>query len=422
MGIKLIIVDMSVSMRGEVCELISTTLLNEMSVFSHQTSQHAVMVACLAPHIEILYPLQVVSDQTRIALRRSIEALSQYQKDMPLADHCPAGMLQKCVEFIMSTCGTFLSNTYNHLNGNVDILFTTCNTTFKKSLDSILSSHTSHVPRKVTVLTIKDEPELSGLPECLTEIDDIVIAPSSLHIQRSLRCWLFGQDRELLTIVLPNDLELSCDILPLSIDITSLLPETQKSLTITQPAMSAHWGQESKIKLRATKVISVNSVCESVLFGAPLILLPSTHWNLEWDILESNQHNFAAFCKSLASSGNGIICENTCEIRSIFMIIADESGSALIKPMLCSELLLPKPDVPLIEANILASERIEDSLTELPKEEHFSPLDYSCCLHEQLLSRMAPSKRKLYSDQNNQQTYNHPRNQNNSSHRIYNRK
>ena len=40
-------------------------------------------------------------------------------------------------------------------------------------------------------------------------------------------------------------------------------------------------------------------VCESVVFGVPLILRPTLCWKLEWEELEGNQQRFHAFCKLL---------------------------------------------------------------------------------------------------------------------------
>ena len=47
-------------------------------------------------------------------------------------------------------------------------------------------------------------------------------------------------------------------------------------------------------------LIYSDQVCESVLFDSPALLLPTTHWDIDWDVLERNQHTFTAFCRYLA--------------------------------------------------------------------------------------------------------------------------
>ena len=59
-------------------------------------------------------------------------------------------------------------------------------------------------------------------------------------LQRSLRSWFFGQESELVTLSLPDDLIVSCDMLPMSIDIAYLSAKTQSCLTLNRPRLSSH--------------------------------------------------------------------------------------------------------------------------------------------------------------------------------------
>ena len=45
---------------------------------------------------------------------------------------------------------------------------------------------------------------------------------------------------------------------------------------------------------------------------------------------------------------SALLCRNSEEVEGLFLILAEADGTALIKPIVCSELLLPKPSVPLI--------------------------------------------------------------------------
>ncbi|XP_063683131.1 uncharacterized protein LOC134817762 isoform X2 [Bolinopsis microptera] len=350
MGIKVIIVDMNTMMSSETCKKVSGICLQEVSLLADHSVQPAFMLACLSAHTEILYPLQILNEGSISVLRRSIDTLVQYHRDTPLVDDSSEQTITQCVQFILNTADKLLSNTYNQVAGVIDVLFITCQTRLKGKLDSVLSKQTITTPKKVTVLTIaEEEKEGSEVPECLTEIDDISVSPFYTNIQRPLRKWFFGQESELATLSLPDNLILSCDLLPLSIDPSSLSAKTQSCLTLTRPKIPGSMlDRQQGRKLKGEKLFKLEQICESVLFGSPMLLIPSTHWTMEWDTLEENQHNFAAFCKSLSESNSALLCRNSEEVEGLFLILAETDGTALIKPIVCSELLLPKPNIPLI--------------------------------------------------------------------------
>lgn len=40
-------------------------------------------------------------------------------------------------------------------------------------------------------------------------------------------------------------------------------------------------------------------LCESVLYGLPLVIRPTTCWRLDWEELETNNNLFHALCHTL---------------------------------------------------------------------------------------------------------------------------
>lgn len=50
------------------------------------------------------------------------------------------------------------------------------------------------------------------------------------------------------------------------------------------------------------RALKAEGVCESVLYGLPFIIRPTSCWQLDWDELETNQHSFHALCHSLLVS------------------------------------------------------------------------------------------------------------------------
>lgn len=47
------------------------------------------------------------------------------------------------------------------------------------------------------------------------------------------------------------------------------------------------------------RVLRADGVCESVLYGLPLVIRPTTCWQLDWDEMENNQNLFHALCHTL---------------------------------------------------------------------------------------------------------------------------
>lgn len=51
--------------------------------------------------------------------------------------------------------------------------------------------------------------------------------------------------------------------------------------------------------LKVIRRLPRNALCESVLFGFPLIILPTVCWKIDWEVLEKNQQNFISLCQEL---------------------------------------------------------------------------------------------------------------------------
>ncbi|KAL5269483.1 hypothetical protein ACHWQZ_G003089 [Mnemiopsis leidyi] len=398
MGIKVVVVDMSSMMTSELCKTITNICLQEVSLLADCLNRVAFMLACLSTHTEILYPLQILNEGTQCTLKHSVNSLVQFHKDTPLTEDCSEQSLNQCVQFILNEAQKFFSHTYNQVAGAVDILFITCQTQLKIKVDSVFSKQSLSPSRKVTVLTIEEEKEASELLGCLTEIDDISAAPYYTDIQRPIRGWFFGQEIELVTLFLPDNLAISCDMVPMSIDIASLSTDSQYHFSLKKPVIPCHIQERQKARhLKGVKLFDLDQVCESVLSGSPMLLIPSTHWTMEWETLEENRHNFAAFCKSLAESDSALLCQgrDSQEMGGLFLLLTEKEGTAIIKPIICSELLLPKPSVPLIvKLSDKAIQTVGDSLRKLERaEEPYSPLENTANLHNYLLQRMEPKKR-----------------------------
>ncbi|KAG6923977.1 meiosis 1 associated protein, partial [Chelydra serpentina] len=95
---------------------------------------------------------------------------------------------------------------------------------------------------------------------------------------------------------------LSPALLPGAADVT-VRPDD-----VNTPYQMAACPATTLYKLRVIKALKAEGVCESALFGLPFIIKPTSCWQLDWDELEMNQHNFHALCHSLLVSA--------CKLRS----------------------------------------------------------------------------------------------------------
>eukprot|EP00057_Strongylocentrotus_purpuratus_P017990 XP_011672464.1 PREDICTED: meiosis 1 arrest protein-like [Strongylocentrotus purpuratus] len=52
-------------------------------------------------------------------------------------------------------------------------------------------------------------------------------------------------------------------------------------------------------KLRVMQMVKLQGICDSLLFGQPMVVRPTACWKLDWEELDSNQQNFHALCHHL---------------------------------------------------------------------------------------------------------------------------
>lgn len=54
------------------------------------------------------------------------------------------------------------------------------------------------------------------------------------------------------------------------------------------------------------RTLPADGVCESLLYGLPLVVRPTICWQLDWDEIESNHNLFHALCHTLK------VCQYVC--------------------------------------------------------------------------------------------------------------
>ncbi|XP_003773528.1 meiosis 1 arrest protein [Sarcophilus harrisii] len=274
---------------------------------------------------------------------------------------------------------------------------------------------------KGDVLGAPDSPCHSSAPaeelspdECSilgTEIDLQIIENDTVSIESFFKAWLqnSGTDQEHLHLLLPSQrfssfssarsepICLKCDLQERLLN-PALLPGTAESPRghFSSFCQMAPQSAASCYRLRVIKALESSGVCESVTYGLPFIIRPTSCWQLDWDELDTNQQRFHALCHSLqkrewlllakeepaspGSSQNG-------PASTFYIIFPSNSLTMLVKAVATCELLLPS-SFPLPSEDppedILRS--VENTLDGLEVASIYNPLQTVGHLYEHLRS------------------------------------
>uniref|UniRef100_A0A452IKR7 Uncharacterized protein n=1 Tax=Gopherus agassizii TaxID=38772 RepID=A0A452IKR7_9SAUR len=199
------------------------------------------------------------------------------------------------------------------------------------------------------------------------DIDLQIIENDVVSLETFFKTWLHdhGTDREQLHLLLPSgDFPcVKCDIQERLLS-PALLPGaadvTVKTDDVNTPYQMAASPATTLYKLRVIKALKAEGVCESALFGLPFIIKPTSCWQLDWDELEMNQHNFHALCHSLLKRDWMLLAKREPQsvspswritVNSYYVIIPSDSFTLLVKAIAVRELLLPC-NIPALPADL----------------------------------------------------------------------
>ncbi|KAM4714766.1 meiosis 1 arrest protein [Anableps anableps] len=278
----------------------------------------------------------------------------------------------------------------------------------------------------------------------MLEVDLQQVESSVFAIETVLKAWLQeqGGDREHLHLLLPSPSDspemfstcvvcVKCDMLerlisPALIPLIPGLGVKTESVRDFLPAVKGP-GNESPTptRLRVIKMLHADGVCESVLYGLPLVIRPTTCWQLDWDEMEINNSLFHALCETLRSQdlflllkvepdkrspagGSGLcvkdkptVDESMCVfvfissyhtwvtgVYSHYILQPSPCLSLLLKPVASRELLLPC-SLPISnqEPSPNAMQTIQGCLSQLDEDFVLNPLLLSSNLYQHLRSR-----------------------------------
>ncbi|XP_030017765.1 meiosis 1 arrest protein [Sphaeramia orbicularis] len=241
-----------------------------------------------------------------------------------------------------------------------------------------------------------------------TEIDLQQVDNSVFAMEMVLKAWLLeqGGDREHLHLLLPGSINpvcVKCDmqerlISPALIPMSPNIGVKTENMHDFLPAArgSASQGLTPQ-RLKAIKSLRADGLCESVLYGLPLVIRPTTCWQLDWDEMETNHNLFHALCHTLRSCNLFLLLQSEPSQRgtagdsgvySHYVLQPSPSLSLLLKPVASRELLLPcSLAVSTQDPTTEATQTIQACLTQLDEEFVFNPLSLNGHLYQHLRSR-----------------------------------
>ncbi|NXF88715.1 M1AP protein, partial [Eubucco bourcierii] len=266
-------------------------------------------------------------------------------------------------------------------------------------------------PEDVEQCMPAEEPSISDFTILGMDIDVQTIENNVISLEMLFKTWLhdYGTEREHLHLLLPSGgfshasaprtalMCLKCDLQERLLDpalLSGAVNGSIRATDMTSPCQMAAWPATALYKLRVIKALKSDGVCESVLYGLPFIIKPTSCWQLDWDELEINQHSFHALCHSLLERKWMLLArrepQNTSPnwnivVHSYYVIVPSDSATLLIKAVAIRELLLPSTFPALLgEHAESVSGPIERALNSLEVEVAYNPLHVKSNLYKYL--------------------------------------
>ncbi|KAI6645992.1 hypothetical protein LOD99_13245 [Oopsacas minuta] len=237
------------------------------------------------------------------------------------------------------------------------------------------------------------------------------IMADDISLQQYFKNWLTVENSDSVDVTLRiGQMTLKCDIrdcmlrtdwLPFQspFSVTALHHTNQTNISNmkhynTQPIQIG-----ASLELDSVCVLEENGICESVLFGIPRVLRPTSYWKLDWEDLEDNQERFHAIAQNLSERKQYILVKQSCSIDSkgrrlpiahyLVLPCNQSNGRLLIKPVITRELLMENEFETAIR-QIVSKSLMEESNNALDSLSHFkeyNPLNYEsklCACLEQM--------------------------------------
>lgn len=232
----------------------------------------------------------------------------------------------------------------------------------------------------------------------------------------------FAADSEHLHVIFSSGLRVRCDVQERILN-TQNFPFHQNFVLgcnpqSVKPIMTSGGMKTSSVEIQRLEVIgrvATDTICDSLLFGNPLIVRSTTCWKIDWDELEQNQQHFQALCHLLSQQKQSLVMKlNQQDANKLtgqyvqgyanssalnpnqssspsghFVLMPSTSCTMLLKSVCVNELLLPV-DIPGLDQptqeSLTAVTAAMDKVTVLPG---YNPLKMQSGLFESLIAQLA---------------------------------
>lgn len=302
---------------------------------------------------------------------------------------CLKDVMSQFLQFNDWQIGTSNANDWKHLQITFVTLRRTSGNHLSKQIEDVLQTMELAKVMKIQVVSIESESLADGAlllesgsnksssPVSGSEdnsigalsgmIDTITLANNVFELDGFFKAWLHDHstDKEHLVIKLPRDpkdgssVSLLCDIHEQLLNpgtfvfgghfFISVDPLVSHGLLATQ-ATQTKGSYLPVVELEAVKLVNLEGICESTVYGIPFRLQPTSCWRMEWSDLEANRQYFHALVQTLKERDCVLVVgmkqlhkvpPSRSSTMSIYFGLFASDTSLLIKSLASKELLLP---------------------------------------------------------------------------------
>ncbi|XP_053384829.1 meiosis 1 arrest protein-like [Mercenaria mercenaria] len=435
--VRILMLDFSPPFTVEVGEDVCDTLENLFSLACNLSGPSRIpffSLMVLNNYPEVLLPFSYVRNnyqRIQIALSEVRSLIQDCTGNRPTPCYYQ-GLAEACSQYRRQLQSSFQGGTFHQL----EILVVTCQRphTVQKQVETALTTLDTENLKRIQLLCISNVGVLSlddignsqssassenSSNNSVTNtglVEVINLEPDVLCLQNIFSGWLVdsGTDSEHLHLILPPVLDsnvplvVKCDLHERVLQPAQLPFYNQFTLHCDSSAMKMVFPSTSKAmgmsvpiyKLQITGLVPLTTICDSLVFGMPMIAQPTSCWKIDWDDLEKNQQLFKSFCHTLsikeqAAIAHSLPSDNITKSRTghhpslqpsgHFVLVPSSNCTLLVKSIAVQELMLPysagnqEEEVDQEFVDIVA-----ESLDQLEITDTYNPLNYSSNLYESL--------------------------------------
>jgi len=258
----------------------------------------------------------------------------------------------------------------------------------------------------------------SATTEIICEfVEALYLENSSISFIQHFKSWLKSNGSDDVHLFLDfnqsneDGFQIKCDVIDTLINPVlfnggnQLLVETeinfqQKSATSVPTSKSRSLPVYS---FKSKSLVRLDGICESVLYGLPYIVKPTSCWRLDWEELEKNQNMFMSICSHLQNEQMAVLVEGITRqsINPYYLLLPSSGATMLLKSIATRDLMMPY-ESEIVNSNKISTinEDVETQLKKLEVVDSYNPYNYTCGVFNRKVSHLPDTKKKSNTIQN----------------------